>query len=283
MMCRTSARSQPKPGAQVAAVARALLVALILCGCGGGGGEAGPPPPAIEVIRASIQSSQTGIAYGYYVQLPADYAKTQTAYPVVYATDSEYRFSTLSSLMMKSQTQAILVNIDATSSSRRWVDFTMPGAAAYFRFLTQELIPQVESQYRIDPKRRIFSGHSLSGEFALYALYLDGPANRYFSSVISEEGSFWYQPDGVFVDSLAVATAMEQQMYDTSRQLPVNLVLAGASSGNGPFVTKLFDFLSRRGYEQLRIVNPSYDLGHTQMDGPAFTDALSFVLAAPVP
>jgi hypothetical protein len=278
-----SVSSQPQPGAQIAAVALALLIALILGGCGGGGGEVGPPPPAVEVIRANIQSSQTGIDYGYYLQLPADYAKTQVAYPVVYATDSEYRFATLSDVMMNHRTQAILVNVDATSGARRWVDFTMPGAAAYFRFLTQELIPRVESQYRIDPRRRIFSGHSLSGEFAVYALYLDGPASRYFSSVISEEGSFWYQSDMQVFDSLPVATTMEQQMYEASRQLPVNLVLAGDLNGNGPRVTKLFGFLSTRGYEQLRIVNPTYTLGHVPMDGPAFADALSFVLAAPPP
>src|SRR6185369_2103121 len=272
---RSNARLFRHGGAQIAAAALALLMAVVLCGCGGGGGDIAPPPAPAGVIRASIQSRQTGIEYGYYVQLPADYAKTQAAYPVVYATDSEYRLATLSGVMANSPTAAILVNIDATSTARRWVDFTMPGAAAYFRFLTQELIPQIESQYRIDPKRRIFSGHSLSGEFAMYALYLDTPDNRFFSSVISEEGSFWYQPDMQFFNSLPIATSMEQQMYDTGRQLPVNLVLAGDFFGNGTLVKNLSDFLSARGYERLRIKNSTFSLGHVPMDGPAFADALN--------
>src|SRR5262249_46755883 len=163
------------------------------------------------------------------------------------------------------------INIDATSSARRWVDFTMPGAAAYFRFLTRELIPNIEAQYRVDPTQRIFSGHSLSGEFAMYVLYQDDPAHRVFASIISEEGSFWCDSNALCPTSLPIATSMEQQMYDTSQVLPIRLVLAGDATGNGPRVTTLFDFFAARGYQDLKLKNLNYVLGHTGMDRPAFT------------
>lgn len=264
--------------------AATFIVALafaVLAGCGGGGDSAAPPmAPAGQTLRASIHSAQTGIDYGYYVYLPAGYQPTQ-AYPVIYATDSEYRFTTLSGVMQSRGTQAILVNIDATTSARRWVDSTMPGATAYFRFLTQELIPVVEARYRVDPTRRTFTGHSLSGEFVIYALYLEDPAHRYFASIISEEGSFWYRSDMVFSTVSPEATALEQGLHDAHVPLPVNLMLAGDTTSNGGLVASLYTYLSARGYAQLRIANTSYTLGHVPMDGPAFTDALAFIAAAP--
>jgi len=259
----------------------ALLLALVLAACGGGSDAPTNSDASPTVLRASIQSVQTGIAYGFYIYLPPGYGKTQRTYPVIYATDSEYRFGPLSSALQDTQTQAILINIDATSSARRWVDFTMPGAAAYFRFLTLELIPMVESAYRVDPKQRIFSGHSLSGEFAMYALYLDDPANRAFASIISEDGSFWCQSDTTCPTTDPLATSMEQQMHAADPQLAVRLVLAGDTTANGPRVTTLYDFFAARGYTDLRLKSLSYSLGHVAMDKSAFTDALAFIFANP--
>jgi enterochelin esterase-like enzyme len=265
----------------IRAVSAALLIALALAGCGGGSSTPANSDAAPTLLRASIQSRQTGMTYGYYVYLPPHYDKTQKTYPVIYATDSEYRWTSLSSALQVTQTEAILVNIDATSSARRWVDFTMPGAAAYFRFLTQELIPAVEAQYRIDPTQRMFSGHSLSGEFAMYALYQDDPAHRVFSSILSEDGSFWCQSDLTCPTSAPLATSMEQQMYDASHALPIRLVLAGDATGNGPRVTALFDFFAARGYQGLKLKNLNYAVGHVAMDEPAFIDALAFIFANP--
>lgn len=267
----------------------ALPLAVLggLPGCGGGGSSGGSgasagavDPAATQVLRSGLTSKFTGVTYGFNIVLPASYAQGSTRYPVVYATDSEYRFVTLSGLMQSAALQVILVNIDATSSSRRWVDFTMPGAYAYFRFLTEELIPAIDTSYRTDPARRTLSGHSLSGEFAMYALYLDKPGQRAFSAIVSEEGSFWYDDSLVVHDELAVATGMEQQMHDADPQLPVSLVLAGDTTGNGPRVRRLHQFMATRGYGRLRLAHFEYTLGHVPMDGPAFIDALRFVQAA---
>lgn len=259
-----------------------LVLGAGMAGCGGGGGGGGvsaAEAAVTQVSRSALQSKFTGITYGFHIVLPAGYAQGTTRYPVIYATDSEYRFPTLSGLMQSASLQAILIHIDATSSSRRWVDFTMPGAFAYFRFLTEELIPVIDASFRTDPARRTLSGHSLSGEFALYALYLDSPGRRAFSAIISEEGSFWYDDSLVVHDELAVATEMERQMHDADPQLPVTLVLAGDTTGNGPRVRRLHEAFARRGYGRLRLAHREYTLGHVPMDGPAFLDAMRFVQA----
>jgi hypothetical protein len=130
------------------------------------------------------------------------------------------------------------------------------------------------------PGSRIFSGHSLSGEFAMYALYLDRTGPRAFSAFISEDGSLWDTPSGVFDPPLGAepSTGMEAAMFQADRNLPVTLVMAGDSSGNLPRVIAVHDFLAQRGYTQLRLVLNGYSLGHVPMDGPAFGDAMNAIL-----
>ena len=89
----------------------ALLFALTIVGCGGGGETPANNDASPMVLRANIQSSQTGMTYGYYIYLPPHYATTQTTYLVIYATDSEYRFDPLSAALQDTRTEAILINI----------------------------------------------------------------------------------------------------------------------------------------------------------------------------
>ncbi len=253
----------------------------LLAACGGGGGSSSAPPTGVPPAVSTafeIASAETGITYGVQVWLPAGYDAAGPTLPAVYAMDSEYRYATLTSVLQASRRQAILVNVAAMSSARRFVDFTMPGAEAYYRFLTRELVPFVEARWRVDGTKRTLSGHSLSGQFALYALYLERPDARYFGAFISGDGSFWYTPDGRYTPSLEDPVRMEQAMRDRSRLLPVSLVVAGAGvGGNAVQGTMLHDFLAGRGYEGLRLANLNYNLAHIPMDGPSFGDALDFI------
>jgi hypothetical protein len=258
-----------------------LMAALLVsCGGGGGGSDGAPPIDPGTSLTSSISSAETGIAYALDIWLPPGYAQATTRYPVVYAMDCEYRFTTLVAGVQEAAAAGhavILVNVCAGSSARRWVDFTMPGAAAYFRFLTLELIPSIDAAYRTVPTNRILSGHSLSGEFAMYALYLENPASRYFTSIVSEECSCWYDAAMVFSSSLAQPAAMEQAMYDASHRLPVNLVMAGDTLSNETQIGAVYGVIAGRHYQDLRITQPVYSLGHVPMDGPAFSDALRFI------
>ncbi len=257
-----------------------MLLLLALTACGGGGGGT-PPDPATQgtTTFSSIKSAETGISYDLDIWLPPGYSQSSESYPVIYATDCEYRFSTLTQVLQQSARKLILVNICAMGSARRWVDFTMPGAAPYYRFLTRELIPSIDSSYRTVRTNRTLSGHSLSGEFAMYALYMESPANRYFTSIVSEECSCWYDSASVFSRELREPIAMEQAMYDADHRLPVNLVMAGDTLSNQFNVSTVFAVISARKYVDLRATQPVYSLGHVPMDGPAFKDALDFIFA----
>ena len=270
---------------------KALLLAaslLLLCACGGGGGggDATALPPATAPVRTTLTIASTHAAMTYDVQvyLPAGYATSTRRYPVIYAADAEWRFNVLSDVLERQNRAIILVNVGNMGGARRFVDFTMPGAEAYYRFLTQELIPRVEAAYRADPADRTYCGHSLSGEFALYAFYLEQPGARFFRSIISEEGSFWYGPDQRIVGSPLTAepaTRMEAELFARDRNLQATLVMAGDGRGNAALVAPLYEHLAGRGYPNLRHAHFTYNLGHLPMDGVAFTEALQFIFGPP--
>jgi predicted alpha/beta superfamily hydrolase len=263
-----------------------LFVAIAACGGGGGGGTTASTPPSSSAATRDIKaitSAHAGITYGVQISLPAGYAESTRRYPVVYIGDAEGRFVPLANIVEGQRRPVILVAIGNMGADRRWIDFTMPGAAAYYRFLTLELLPMIDAAYRTDPAQRIYSGHSLGGEFTMYALYLEQPNQRYFSAFISEEGSFWFDSDRRLQSVLGAEPAgqMERDMLARGRDLPVTLVMAGDSQGNGSLVSQLYEHITQRGYTSLRTTSLKYSLGHVPMDNPAFTDALAFVLGPP--
>jgi predicted alpha/beta superfamily hydrolase len=238
-------------------------------------------------LSMEITSVQTQFSYPIDVWLPPGYSDGTARYPVVYATDCEYRWPDLlqdvQGFAAQGGTKVILINICAGSTDRRLVDFTMPGAAAYYRFLTLELIPLIDATYRTDPTNRTLSGHSLSGEFAIWALYLEDPAHRFFSSIVSAAGSFWVddssQESSTATDD-PLATAYDNAMFAaTNSDLPINLVFAGDYALNLPRVSELNDQFTARKYHNLRQRFGAYGFSHTQMDGPSFADALAFIFA----
>ena len=244
----------------------------------------GPAPGVgLRTSNMAIASRETGVNYPLSIYTPPGYESSMERYPVVYATDAEYRFNVLSDVLDATHRKVILVNIGALSSARRFVDFTMPGAEPYYRFLTNELIPSIDAQYRTMPGNRILTGHSLSGEFVMYALYLDRVGPRAFSAFISEEGSFWDTPEGAFHGPIGdePSTSMEAAMFQADRNLPVTLVMAGDTTANGRLVMAVHDFIAARGYSQLKLALNSYTVGHVGMDGPAFSDAMNFILGPP--
>jgi len=254
----------------------ALFVSALLFGCGGGG-QSQTVPVVGTISATAISSTNTGLAYDVKVWLPEGYSQSTARYPVIYAMDCEYRFDTLTQVLQNRSNKLILINVCAMGSARRWIDFTMPGATSYYNFLTLELIPFVDARYRTDIANRTLTGHSLSGQFVLYALYLENPTNRYFTSIVSEECSCWYDAAHNFSQLLSQPIAMEQAMYQASHQLPINLVMAGDIYSNQIMVAAAYATIATRNYQFLRSTQSVYGLGHVGMDGQAFKDALVFI------
>jgi len=152
--------------------------------------------PKVTVANSelrTIRSTSTGRDYDLYIHIPKQYDKDQTAkYPVLYVLDGQWEFGLVSQVVGclvfdQYMPDVIIVGItysgeNADYDGLRAMDFTptpiegLKGSGdgpKFLKFLKTELIPFVESSYRVDPTRRVLMGGSLGGLFTLYAMFSD--------------------------------------------------------------------------------------------------------------
>jgi len=227
----------------------------------------GPPAPKGGSTLVSLLASNLAQSYDVSITVPAGYHPNSDPVPVIYALDAQYRLLWLQAAMQETGVRAILVAI--FDMGRRQTDFNVPGAWDFLPFLTKDLIPYIETNYRADPRRRVLSGHSLGGIFVFHALYLEAPSKWSFAHYWSAEGSFWQD----------IAHLEERWMFDAVGRspFPVTLIMARGTSGqdNSDFVRAMYDQIASRHYEGMRLLDLYYpNLDHVAMDAPAFRDSL---------
>ncbi len=280
-----------------------LWVVAALIACGGRSNVRNSAQQEVgSVTLASIDSVQTGATYPIFVYLPASYESGTATFPAIYATDGdasfppENRFVNFARILQRRHIDAILVGIGGTA--RRERDYLLPGAVAYHEFLTQELIPFVESHFRADPKRRILSGVSFGGSFVVTALFLEAPKKLFFSHFISAEGSFWQHS----------FLAQEQEFTTTigTKSIPATLILARGAPGQAQYlqfpstggyksmagvsdlsrgfnpdrtndveVNAFYRRMRDRHYDGLTLIESDFNTDHIATDNPSFDDAMA--------
>lgn len=156
------------------------IVAGLLLLLGGAVLHAGEPVDIGQTER--LHSAVLDEDRTYHVALPASYRRaTDRRYPVLYVLDGAWHFQHAAAsagyLAAHGEIpEMIVVAIDSTNRVRDFTQSDWPtawigggGAANFKRFLATELMPAVERAYRTDGFRAL-SGHSASGQFALYCL-----------------------------------------------------------------------------------------------------------------
>ena len=150
--------------------------------------------PALAGAYFPIKAQATGRTYHIYVRLPENYAADpKRHYPVVYVLDGDSLFPILAATHLfltidDKMPEAIIVGICYGSFdpaiNKRSIDFTPPakdlpnwaeggGAPAFQQFLKRELLPAVETRFRVDPSKRVLFGQSRGGAFVLYSAFTD--------------------------------------------------------------------------------------------------------------
>ena len=226
-----------------------------------------PAPNGDQQQTFQITSPDTGFTYPVAIWVPPGYNPTSGVHPVIYAADMEPQVLALKNIVRANGHNAVVVAVGNGGPDRRFVDYTFPGAAAYHRFLVHQVMPYVETQYRVDRTRRIFAGYSLSGSFAAITMALDDPAARRWSGIVSVDGSFWYETDTIY--------AAEQAMFDASNALPLKMYLAAAANLEG--ITAFRQRLEARGYQGLQLRQQNYALNHGEVLVPGLTDGLAYM------
>lgn len=203
----------------------------------------------------TVESENTGRQYQIAIALPASYHyKPAVAYPVVYVLDSNVVFEAVAALarfmhLGGTFPEVVVAGIGYPLHGfygddfdqfyiRRSQDFTSVideqyeqfvrtklglkdiridsgGAARFQKFVTEELVSRVESEYRASPVDRTLLGHSTGGHFALYALFKQPQA---FHRYVVGSPSLGYGGRALF--------ALENEYAGQHQGLPVRLFLA---------------------------------------------------------
>ncbi|MEM6642402.1 MAG: alpha/beta hydrolase-fold protein [Bacteroidota bacterium] len=157
-------------------------ILLILTGCQK---ELLPAPEDVKVLE--IISEEVDDTFLIRIHLPTDYAAATATYPVLYQLDGNTTTGSVINNYEKLIEQdliqeCIIVTIYYTFQDQRNRDFTPSfrsdfdaesgGADSFLSFLAKELVPLIDSNYRVSQDiGNTLRGHSLGGLFASYAMF----------------------------------------------------------------------------------------------------------------
>jgi predicted alpha/beta superfamily hydrolase len=201
-----------------ALVFSAIIFAQAAVSRGQSAGEPGTQPDNTIKIgeRLVMHSAVLQEDRPYLVYLPQSYQNKAFApkrYPVLYLLDGDLHFHSASGVV---QYLGAAIHIPelivvALPNTQRTRDLTPThamkeadgketpafassgGGPNFLRFLSEELIPKIERQYRTEPYR-ILVGHSLGGLFATYA-FLQRP--QIFQAYIAIDPSLWWDDEAM--------------------------------------------------------------------------------------
>jgi predicted alpha/beta superfamily hydrolase len=218
------------------------------------------------------------------ISLPVDYLRSDTTYPVLFCTDANRNMGMITNIVNilsfpDNEIPRILVvgigysikgledwgakrNRDFTPTSDidhdiKWKErlsvmsgrndliVTSGGALLFLNFIRDELIPFIESNYRVSSSDRAIMGYSHGGLFTLYALFhSSGTFQRYFAG----SPSIWWDNTVIFKD--------EYEYAATHKDLPVKLFISvGSLEGKSTLenISKMAERLRSRNYPGLKL------------------------------
>ncbi len=192
---------------------KVIVFLVFLYGCAG----TNKNDSALEQTQKAftLYSPVVGDTFVISVQLPDAYKNdSPAAYPVVYLTDANFHFPMLAATLKQYEKGGllpplILIGIGYKSfevmDSLRVRDYMYPaalpademnapgGGKKFDSFITNQLIPYIDSNYHTDKTNRSLLGHSFGGYFSLYALLNQIEAKRNsFRNFVSASPSLWY-------------------------------------------------------------------------------------------
>lgn len=149
----------------------------------------------LKILHSKIVNDD----YHIYISIPDDYETSGKTYPVLYLLDGDVSFGMAASIARYLQfgdniPELIIVGIGygalkSSNGNERMRDYTFSqfpnssefgGAPKFIEFLSGELFPFINNNFRTDPDDRTIESYSLGGLFACYILFTEpGLFSRY--------------------------------------------------------------------------------------------------------
>ena len=246
--------------------------------------------PNTEVRQ--LHSSETGRDYDLYIRIPDGYEQDKgKQYPVIYSLDGQWDFKMLDSICGglvydKFIPEVIIVGItysgeDADYGGLRAKDYTPlrdpffgggGDGPKFLAFLKEQIIPLIETNYRVDPSQRLLMGSSFGGTFTLYAL---------FSDPTLFHGYLAGSPVVVYGNRFAFKQEAEYAKSHTD--LPVRLFISvGGAEELAQPVGEFSQVLRERNYQGLVLETLTVEgEGHASNKPESYNRGLRFILQSP--
>jgi predicted alpha/beta superfamily hydrolase len=248
--------------------------------------------------KVSISNTQTqkmtskivGQEYDLYINLPNDYGDTNKIFPVLYVLDAQWDFTLLNAIYGQQYYDGFLPSMvivgvtwggeNPNPDSLRARDFTPTNekrhpqsgnAAKFLSFIKNELIPFIESKYRVKKDDRTLMGSSLGGLFTLYTLFHETHLfNRY---VLTSPALTWDNE---------VTFQYENDYAEKNADLPAKLFIGIGQYEDQTVFDKFVNTLKNRDYKSLDFTDMVLkNVGHSGGKSIGYTYGLQAVFARP--
>ena len=250
-------------------------------------------PPVVPILGTQLQklhSEIVGQDYDLYVNLPRNYSDTTKNFPVLYVLDGQWDFALAESLFGQQYydgfvPEIIVVGItwggeNPNYDVLRARDFTPTktmqnpqsgNAPKFLEFIEKELIPFMESKYRVSKTDRALMGSSLGGLFTLYTLF---HKTSLFDRYILTSPALQWDND--------ITYKYEKEFSEKNSSLPVRIYMAYGQYEPGPMFQKFIDVFKSRNYKGLAFKSDMIEnMGHSGTKAYGYSKGLQFAYLRP--
>lgn len=251
-------------------------------------------PPQVEIAGTQslkITSSICNQEYVLSINLPRGYDDTTKTFPVLFLVDAQWDFSLVQTIWGEQYYDGFVPGIvivgitwggknpDYDKLRTRDLTPTDAGKAGregnapnFLAFIKKELIPFVESKYRVRKDDRTLVGSSFGGLFILYALF-HGPEtfNRY---ILTSPSLGWDNN---------IVSIYNNQYAEKNGDLRAKVFMGIGGYENVPVFQTFVDQLKAKEYKGLELQTTVMEgMGHSGGKAEGFARGLQFVYAKPV-
>jgi predicted alpha/beta superfamily hydrolase len=250
------------------------------------------PPPRVEIPNTQLlkmTSTIVGQEYDLYIHLPRNYGNKDQKFPVLYLLDAQWDFTLVTAIFGSQFYDGFLPGLvivgitwggkNPNPDSLRARDLTPTnfatlrqsgGAPQFLSFIKKELIPFIESKYRVTDDRTLM-GSSFGGLFTLYALFNE---TELFQRYVLTSPALGWDNEVIY--------SYEKNYAEKNTRLPVKLFMAvGELEGVAGF-QKFVDQLKARKYKDLTLQTRVLEnTGHSGTKAEGYTRGLQAVFARP--
>ncbi|MBT8379950.1 MAG: hypothetical protein KJN64_12055 [Ignavibacteria bacterium] len=234
----------------------------------------------VKLINSQIVED----TFHIYISLPDGYDAAEKSYPVLYVLDGDISYGIAASisryLEIGSNIPELIVigigygAVDKDAGKKRNRDYRTNdagGAENFKKFISEELIPYIDSNFRTITTNRTIAGYSLGGLYALYSLFTQPEVfNKYII------GSPYLLPANFIIFDY------EEQATSTLGNVNAKIFISvGSEASEEKYfnpIDELVTIMQDRNHPDLKIETKVFD-GSTHLDGPpeVITHGLIFV------